>query len=118
MRKSMSRNRPRQPRAFTICGRFQRAGETYFANLAPRMRLNPSFVVIKKPEAMFLHKLIPLREFKILAHHLAHEIPERGLRYPPQLSLRFRCIAEQRFDLGRPEYPGSIATMHWPVPAL
>src|SRR5258708_19535822 len=67
------------------------------------MRLNPSLVVLKKPEAMFLHELIPLREFKILAHHLAHEIPERGLRYPSQLSLRFRCIAEQRFDLGRPE---------------
>jgi hypothetical protein len=62
-------------------------------------------VVIKKPEAMFLHELIPIREFKILAHHLAHEIPERGLRYPPQPSLRFRCIAEQRFNLGRPEIP-------------
>jgi hypothetical protein len=39
-----------------------------------------SFMTIEEPEAMLLHEFVALRQSQILAHHLADEIAERGLR--------------------------------------
>src|SRR5258708_12655057 len=60
----------------------------------------PSLMAIKEPESVPFDELVALRQFQILAHHLAHELPKRCTRYPTQLQPGFGCIAEQCFDFG------------------
>src|SRR5215831_19073124 len=55
--------------------------------------------------AMLPHQFVPLRSLEVLAHHLGHELGELDLRAPPELLPRLGRIAQQRFDLGRPEIP-------------
>src|SRR5258707_537207 len=68
-------------------------------NVAARMH-GRSFMAIEKPESVSFDELVALRQFQILAHHLAHELPKRCTRYPIQLQPGFRCVADQRFDFG------------------
>src|SRR5258707_8410247 len=44
-----------------------------------------SLMAIKEPESVSFDELVALRQFQILAHHLAHEFPKRCTRYPIQL---------------------------------
>src|SRR5258706_15176981 len=60
----------------------------------------PSLMAIKEPESVSFDELVAVRQFQILAHHLAHEFPKRCTRYPTQLQPGFGCIAEQCFDFG------------------
>src|SRR6266446_4019440 len=60
----------------------------------------PSLMAIKEPESVSFDELVALRQFQILAHHLAHQLPKRCTRYPTQLQPGFRCVAEQCFDFG------------------
>src|SRR5260370_25417320 len=59
-----------------------------------------SFMAIEKPESVSFDQLVALRQFQILAHHLAYEFPKRCTRHPTQFQPGFGCVAEQRFDFG------------------
>src|SRR6266403_436604 len=59
-----------------------------------------SLMAIEKTESVSFDELVALRQFQILAHHLAHEFPKGCTRHPTQLRPGFRRVAEQCFDLG------------------
>src|SRR5258708_34867361 len=65
-----------------------------------RLTHGPSLMAIEKPESVSFHELVALRQFEILAHHLAHEFPKRCTRHPTQFQPGFGCVAEQCFDFG------------------
>src|SRR5258708_12973069 len=65
-----------------------------------RLTHGPSLMAIEKPESVSFHELVALRQFEILAHHLAYEFPKRCTRHPTQFQPGFGCVAEQCFDFG------------------
>src|SRR5258708_7937823 len=65
-----------------------------------RLTHGPSLMAIEKPESVSFHELVALRQFEILAHHLAYEFPKRCTRHPTQFQPGFGCVTEQCFDFG------------------
>ena len=49
-------------------------------------------MTVEKPEAVIFNEFIALRQFQILAHHLADQFAERRPRHPSQLAFGFQGV--------------------------
>ncbi len=62
--------------------------------------------------AVAVEERVAPRLIKVMRHHLVDHLVERDLRYPPEICLGFRRVAEEGFNFSRTEVPG-IDTDYW-----